>query len=181
MINDSIAVEELVDVVDDIDQVLYQVTKRYAHEKGLLHRTVICEVIDSEGKWLLVKQASDRQDPGQFVSPIGGHVQAGESVENAMKREALEELGLPRDSFKYKYIGKAIYNRDVRGRHENHYFILYEIHTDQLPTLNHESVACRKFSLDELTHEMNENAQDFGVVFYFVLNEFYPKLKRSSS
>src|SRR3990167_3107395 len=84
--------DEQVDIVNEKDEVLYNTTKQEAHEKGLLHRTVIAEVVDSKGKWLLVKQASNKQDAGQYVSPVGGHAQAGESTDEAIKREALEEL-----------------------------------------------------------------------------------------
>lgn len=66
--------QERVDIVDEQDNVLYQTTKQEAHKKGLLHRTVISEVKDSKGRWILVKQSSDRQDAGQYVSPVGGHI-----------------------------------------------------------------------------------------------------------
>ena len=85
---------ELVDVVDEQGTVLKIVLKQEAHRQGLLHKTVISEVIDSSGRWLLVKQSGERQDAGQFVSPVGGHVQAGETEVQALKREAEEEVGL---------------------------------------------------------------------------------------
>ena len=62
---------EYVDIVNENDDIIGSVSKQEAHEKGLLHRTVISEVINTEGKWTLVKQSSDRQDAGQYVSPIG--------------------------------------------------------------------------------------------------------------
>ena len=62
---------EKVDVVDKNLKVLYSVEKQEAHDKGFLHPTVIAEVINSRGEWLLVKQAGHKQDPGQFVSPVG--------------------------------------------------------------------------------------------------------------
>ena len=39
--------DEVVDVVDENDNVLCPATKREAHEKGLLHRTAISEIIDN--------------------------------------------------------------------------------------------------------------------------------------
>jgi 8-oxo-dGTP pyrophosphatase MutT (NUDIX family) len=146
--------DELVDVVDEDNKVLYQVMKREAHEKGLLHRCVVSEVYDSKGRWLLVKQAADRQDAGQLVSPVGGHVAAGESEDDALKREALEEIGLK--DLEYKLKGRAIYNREVLGRKENHYFILYEITSDEPLTLNYESVGYETFTTDELKQALRE-------------------------
>ena len=86
--------DEQVDIVNENNEVIGQADKSEAHQKGLLHRTVISEVINSTGEWLLVKQASDRQDPGQYVSPVGGHMRAGESEISALLREAEEELGI---------------------------------------------------------------------------------------
>ena len=84
--------EEAVDIVDENCKVLFSVPKSEAHEKGLLHRTVIAEIKDNQGRWLLVRQASHKQDAGQFVSPVGGHVKSGETAEEALKREVLEEV-----------------------------------------------------------------------------------------
>ena len=73
--------EETVDIVNEQDEIVRQATKIEAHAKGLLHRTVISELINSKGEWVLVKQAADRQDAGQYVSPMGGHVDGGEIEE----------------------------------------------------------------------------------------------------
>lgn len=116
--------EEPVDIVDEEDRVLYACSKGEAHEKGLLHRTVIAELINSRGEWTLVKQAPDRQDPGQYVSPMGGHVRAGETLEGALAREVEEELGIAVTS--RRFVGKTIYRRHVREKDENHYFIVCE-------------------------------------------------------
>ena len=150
--------DELVDVVDDNGNFITVVTKRVAHEKGLLHKTVISEIFNSKGEWLLVKQSSTRQDAGQFVSPIGGHVTSGETNEEALMREAHEEVGLNAD-FEYKLVGRKIYNRHVIGRHENHLFIMYQIYSDKKPVLNEESDSYKYFTKEELRRELKNNPQ----------------------
>lgn len=164
--------EELVDIVNKDDQVISTSSKREAHKKGLLHRTVIAEVIDEDGKWILVKQAPNKQDAGQYVSPIGGHVSAGETPEEALKREAAEECGLT-SGFSYRLIGKKIYNREIIGRKENHYFILYEITSNEKIVLNEESVGYEKFSKRELKKQLKDNPKKFGAAFHFVFRTFY--------
>ncbi len=166
---------EYVDVVDESGNVLEAVPKTEAHKRGLLHKTVISEVTDSQGRWLLVKQSSDRQDAGQYVSPVGGHVKAGESAIDALKREANEELGLEGD-FKYEYVNRAIYNRHVLGRQENHFFIMYTILSDAEPKLNEESESYKYFTEEELRNELKENPKMFGDAFIFVLKQFFPHI-----
>ncbi|KKR94031.1 MAG: NTP pyrophosphohydrolase [Microgenomates group bacterium GW2011_GWC1_41_8] len=166
--------DEQVDIVNEQDEVLYSTSKQEAHKKGLLHRTVIAEVINSDGNWLLVKQSSNKQDAGQYVSPIGGHVQAGESTSEAIKREAFEELGISRFTFKLK--GKCIYNRTVSGRKENHYFIIYEIRSDEKPILNEESESFKKFSPKELKTALRKSPEIFGDAFFPVIECCYPDL-----
>jgi len=167
-------VDEIVDVVDKDNKVLRQVSKSEAHQKGLLHRTIIAEIIDSKGRMTLIRQASDRQDAGQYVSPVGGHAKAGETEEDTLKREAFEEAGLK--DFEYKRIGQVIYNRNVLSRQENHYFILYEIHSDEPITLNEESVEYETFSEDELKTAIKQQPKRFGGAFYVILESFYPHL-----
>lgn len=162
---------EIVDIVDENNQVIRKIDKLEAHNKGLLHRTIIAELIDSKGNWTLVKQASNKQDPGQFVSPVGGHVTSGETEIDALKREAQEEIGLK--DFKFKYVGRAIYNRRVRRKQENHFFIVYEIYSDLSPTINEESVDFRKFTPGELKAELKFHPLLFGDAFRFVINNFY--------
>ena len=166
--------DEIVDVVNEQDEILSQVSKKEAHEKGLLHRCVVSEIKDSKGNWILVKQSASRQDAGQYVSPVGGHVKAGESVEDALKREAFEEVGLK--DFKFEFSGKVIFNRFVLNRHENHFFIQYEIFSDEELTLNHESVEYRKFSMEELRLELKQNPKLFGDSFHFVVEKLYSNL-----
>lgn len=165
--------DELVDIVNEENQVIGQILKTQAHKSGELHRCVVAEVIDSDGNWSLVKQASDRQDAGQFVSPVGGHIQAGETEENALKREAMEELGI--EAADIKRVGQAIFNREVIGRKENHLFVFYEIYTNDHPTLNHESVGIEKFSVEQLKKELKETPRKFGDAFHHVVKNFYPE------
>ena len=166
--------DEQVDVVDENCNSIKIVSKKDAHKEGLLHKCVIAQLIDSQNRWLLIKQSSGRQDAGQYVSPVGGHVSAREGDVDALKREILEEIGLK--DFKYEYIGRVIYNRQVIGRKENHYFIMYKVFSDEKPVLSHEAESYRYFTPDELKKELKDHPKDFGDAFYAVAKEFHHHL-----
>lgn len=166
--------EEQVNIVDEQGNSISTVPKSVAHNQGLLHKTVIAELINSHGEFCFVKQASDKQDADQFVSPVGGHVSAGETDEKALIRECQEECGLtPTD---YKLVGTTIYNREIIGRKENHYFVVYEIYTNDSPILNHESVEYRWFSHEEIRRTLVSKPDTFGAAWHHVFRIFYPEI-----
>lgn len=166
--------DELVDIITPEEIILKTVKKTKAHQAGLLHKTVIAEFINSRGEFCFVRQAGDKQDAGQYVSPVGGHVSAGESDTQALIRECQEECGLTPTS--YKLIGKTIYNREVIGRKENHFFVIYEIYTDQDPVFNHESVAFKWMTKAEIKSTLQANPGTFGAAWHHVFRTTYPAL-----
>lgn len=166
--------DELVDIVDSKGNFLKTISKIQAHAEGLLHECVIGQVINYEGEYLLIKHPPERQDPGTYVCPMGGHISSGESEENAVRRELLEELGIK--DYKAEYLGREIFNREVIGRKENHVFILYKIFSDEMPVLNHESESFRYFSEAELRNEIKNHPENFGAAYHFVVKQFFPNL-----
>ncbi|OGK26704.1 hypothetical protein A2954_06965 [Candidatus Roizmanbacteria bacterium RIFCSPLOWO2_01_FULL_37_12] len=166
---------EIVDIIDENNKVFYKTSKQEAHEKGLLHSCVISEIINSKGEWLLFLPSDYKQDKDQYVSPIGGHVRSGESLEDGLKREAFEEAGLK--NFKFKFIGKGIYNRFVIGRQENHFFNVYEIYTDKTAILSHETKNFKYFTKNEIIENMKKNPHMFGGAFHFVYKNIYKEFE----
>ncbi len=166
--------DEQVEIINEAGEILKVISKKEAHEEGLLHKCVVAEIIDSEGNWTMVRPASNRQDAGQFVSPVGGHISAGETEEQAFIRETEEEAGITPKNF--KYIGRAVFNREILGRKENHLFVVYEVYTDDVPTLSHEGVEFKKFALDELLKMYKEDSQELGHAFKFMLETVYSSL-----
>ncbi len=167
-------VSEIVDIVDGKNKFLFSIEKQEAHAKGLLHRTILAQLINSKGEWILVKQSSDRQDAGQYVSPVGGHVRAGESEVEALYRETFEELGLK--EFRYKFIGLGIFDRRVLERRENHYFILYEIYSDKELKPGSEVESYKSFTRKEIKKLLKDTPKLFGNAFHFGVKTFYPNL-----
>jgi HAD superfamily hydrolase (TIGR01484 family) len=162
---------EKVDILDDNGKIVKQALKIEAHKQGWLHKTVFgCLKYGDE--WSMVRQAPDRQDAGQLVSPVGGHVKAGESEVEALLRECEEEIGTR--NITYKEVGRKVFHRQVIGRDENHLFVVYEIATDDPIVLGKEAVSIERFRPDEMKKALREYPENFGGAHYFVLEAFYP-------
>jgi 8-oxo-dGTP pyrophosphatase MutT (NUDIX family) len=161
---------EIVDIVGSHGEVLRQELKTEAHKHGWLHKTVIGYLRYGDD-WALIRQASDKQDAGQLVAPVGGHVSAGETDITALLRESEEEIGTA--TISYKRLGSAIFRRQVIGRDENHLFMVYEISTNDELILGSESVAVERFTIAELKQALLDEPQQFGAALYFVFEHFY--------
>ncbi len=86
---------EFLDVVDDYDEVVSSASADEVYEKRLNHRIAHVLIFNSKGELLLqMRSAMKKFCPGHWVTSAGGHVQKGESYEQAAKRELKEELGI---------------------------------------------------------------------------------------
>lgn len=88
--------EELFPLVDAEGNVIGKATRRECHSGSmLLHPVVHLHVISPDGALLLQKRSEDKDiQPGRWDTSVGGHVDYGESVIEALRREVCEELGL---------------------------------------------------------------------------------------
>jgi isopentenyldiphosphate isomerase len=87
--------DELVEVLDDDGHVVAVVPRRRVRAENLLHRSVYLLVTGTDGR-LLVHRRADGKDlwPGRWDLAAGGVVTAGESWDEAARRELAEELGV---------------------------------------------------------------------------------------
>lgn len=85
---------ELVDVVNEDDVVLRTVSRPEMRRNRLRHRAVFILVTNSDGK-VLIHRRSEAKDiwPGWWDVAIGGVVAAGETYDDAARRELFEEAG----------------------------------------------------------------------------------------
>jgi isopentenyldiphosphate isomerase len=95
----SIAVEneeELLEVIDADGRVLELRPRREMHgNPELRHRAVHVVVRNRKGEVYLQKRSlRKRIQPGKWDTAVGGHVDPGESYEQAAARELQEELGV---------------------------------------------------------------------------------------
>ena len=86
--------EEMLPVVEPSGLVIGQMARSYAHSGSfLLHPVVHLHIIDRFGRVYLQKRAASKKlYPGRWDTAVGGHIEYGESISEALMREAREEL-----------------------------------------------------------------------------------------
>lgn len=87
---------ELFPVVDADGQIIGSVTRGHAHDGSkILHPVVHLHVFNSRGELYLQHRPAWKDiQPDKWDTAVGGHVDLGENVEQALRREVREELGI---------------------------------------------------------------------------------------
>lgn len=102
--------DELFPVVDEDGNEISIAPRSLCHDgkSKLLHPVVHLHLFNCAGDLFLQKRAMTKDLlPGKWDTSVGGHISPGESVEEALKRETMEELGLRK--FKFQFIKKYIW------------------------------------------------------------------------
>lgn len=88
--------DELFPLVDEQGNITGAVTRGEAHDGSKkLHPVVHLHVFNSQGELYMQKRPEWKDiQPGKWDTAVGGHVDLGESIEIALKREASEELNI---------------------------------------------------------------------------------------
>lgn len=108
---------ELFPVVDEEGVVIGCIHRRQAHDgTKILHPVVHLHLFNSEGQ-LYLQHRPDWKDiqPGKWDTSTGGHVDYGEDVSHALRREVYEELGVAgfQEDFLGKYIFEGLREREL--------------------------------------------------------------------
>lgn len=94
---DEILNKEILDIYDKDFEKIGTATRGEIHEKGHIHKVVHCwfEEDTENGKYCYFQQrAMYKSYPGLYGVMVGGHIDSGEEVFEALKREISEETGI---------------------------------------------------------------------------------------
>jgi len=105
--------QEIFPVVDEEGRVIGSATRGECHSGSkLLHPVVHLHVFNSAGSLYLQKRPEWKFiQPGKWDTAVGGHIDYGETPEEALKREVGEELGLT--VFTADFITKYVFESSV--------------------------------------------------------------------
>lgn len=111
-------------IVDDDDNVVGAAELEKVWREGLKHRIVRTMVEDEDGRVLLQKRSRHMElYPDCWDHSAAGHVDDGDTYEQAAQRELQEELGI--SGFPLKEIASYPTNGEFKGRKLNRFNKLY--------------------------------------------------------
>ncbi len=128
--------EEILPIVDDKGNIIGQAPRSHVHDGSkILHPVVHMHVISSNKAILLQKRPESKLiQPGKWDTAVGGHISFGETLEQALKKESWEEIGLTDFSAKlvktYKWdsiVESELVYLFVTYDHKN-----YHVHSDEV-------------------------------------------------
>jgi len=99
-------------IVDEAGNTIGKATRTECHSGTfILHPVVHLHIFNPTGELYLQKRALNKDiQPGKWDTSVGGHVDFGEDIEMALKRETYEELGIagftPQFITRYKFVSK---------------------------------------------------------------------------
>ena len=160
---------EMVDIVDENDNVLRAATWQEMMDKSLLHRSANIIVFNSKGEIYVHQRAKNlKLYPGMYDVKFGGSVRAGESYEEAAKRELLEEAGIKNAELEFLFPLK------FRSKSNNCNRNVFKCIYDGKIILQKEEIANGKFmTIDEIKKLAEE-----GKLSPSAINVFEEFLKR---
>ena len=126
--------EELLDLVSEHDEVIGTATREEVYAKGLRnYRVVHAFIINGDGQlWIPRRVSSKKLYPNGLDYSVAGHVESGETYEEALVKETREEVNLDLNNIKHREIGSFNpYEHNVHcfGR-------VYEISLSEAPEFN---------------------------------------------
>ena len=148
---------ELLDIVDENGIPTGEVMEREkVHDLNLLHWEVAVYIINNKGQTLLQKRSPlKRFDPNKW-GLCAGHVESGETLDEAVLREASEELGLKLNINDLNVLDE----KEIRIRENNSHIrkVYYVICNEENFKIQKEEISeVRWFDIDEVINMIKNN------------------------
>ncbi len=168
--------EEWFDIVDQSGKIKGRAPRSICHSNPeMMHPVVHLHIIDSRDRIFLQKRSIKKQiQPEKWDTAIGGHVLSGENIEDALKREAEEELGLT--GFKASFIAKYVWKTEIESELA---FMFYSKYENKI-TINKEEIDDGRFwKIKKIKESVGKDifTPNFEFEFEILLKEIFKILK----
>lgn len=117
--------EEWFPLVNEAGETIGKATRKECHSGSkLLHPVVHLHIFNDAGDLYLQKRSMTKDiQPGKWDTAVGGHVDLGETVEEALRREVREELGIT--DFIPQLITRYIFESEIEKELVHSFLTIY--------------------------------------------------------
>lgn len=162
--------EELLEVVNEEGKIIKILPRSVIHgNPSLMHKVAHVLVFNKDGALLLQKRSMNKDvAPGKWDTSVGGHINAGETIEEAVRREMEEELGITSCGLKflYSYIHSNPYETELVYTYSCTYEGVMDFNRDEIDE-------ARYWSRDEIMENIGKGvlSDNFEDEFKMYLNK----------
>lgn len=146
--------QEIFPIVDEEGNVVGTATRGECHDGSrLLHPVVHLHVFNSEGHVYLQRRPIWKDiQPGKWDTAVGGHLDYGETPEQALRREASEELGIT--DFTPVFVEKYVFDSQ---RERELVYVNYVIYDGPVLPSSDELDGGRFWTIEEIRQAMGKD------------------------
>ncbi|MDE7414680.1 MAG: NUDIX domain-containing protein [Muribaculaceae bacterium] len=145
--------KEMFPVVDENGNIIDAATREECHNGSkLLHPVVHLHLFDEDGRLYLQKRPEWKDiQPGKWDTAVGGHVDLGENIHQALRREVKEEIGL--EDFEPQLLKQYVFESEVERELVNSFKTV----TNQTPHPSDELSGGRFWTREEIAEALGKN------------------------
>lgn len=146
---------ELLPIVDNNGNVIGKVARGIAHNgTKTLHPVVHLHIFSRHGDIYLQKRPAWKDvQPGKWDTAVGGHIDYGEDIDSALKREIYEELGIVK--CECEFVDRYIYESNVEK--EMIYAYKTVLTEENIKPNSQELAGGRFWSMKEISENIGKN------------------------
>ena len=146
--------EEWFPLVNEMGETIGKATRKECHSGSKqLHPVIHLHIFNDAGELYLQKRSMTKDiQPGKWDTAVGGHIDYGETVEEALRREVREELGIT--AFTPQFITRYVFESAIEKELVNTFRTIYN---GEITPDTEELDGGRFWSLEEIKSNLGQN------------------------